>query len=222
MPPSGVNPDIVPVGFAATDGPHAPARRSRRWWLLAAALVLVLGGAASLVIGTVAAVGGALDVDGRAVGEGRVAGLDSEQWVPARFTAPEPGRYTVWLRTDGISEEGNRDAVVAATNCRAELADGSTTTFRGAVQGSSVTIGDRSTVGTFVAPAGEVEVTCRMQPFGKRSRYERLRPSRELVVVPGGPGGGIAAMAWIVGGALAMGAGLVLGIRSRTGSLERR
>jgi hypothetical protein len=222
VPPSGINPDIVPVGFAATDGPGATVRRSPRWWLLGVALVLVLGGAASLVKGGVSAFGGALDVDGHSVGEGVVAGLGSEQRVPAQFTASESGRYTVWLRTDGIHEEGDLDAVVAATNCRADFADGTSSTFRGAIQGSSVTVGDRSTVGTFVAPAGEVVVTCRMEPFGKRSRYERLRAPRELVVVPGGPGGGLAAMAWIVGGVLAVGAGIVIGVRCRIGVVEPR
>lgn len=222
MPPSGFNPDIVPVGFAATDGPGAPARRHRRWWLLAVAIVLAVVGAAALLVGIGRVAGGAFDVDGKAVAEGRVAGLGSEQWVDATFTAPEAGRYTVWLRTDGISEENNRDTVVAATNCRAELADGSWRAFRGAIQGSSVTIEDRSTVGTFTAPAGEVEVTCKMAPFGRRSRYERLRASREFVVVPGGPNGGVAAIAWILGGSASLAGGLVIGLRWRRGVVRAR
>lgn len=222
MPPSGINPDIVPVGFAATDGPGAPTRRHRRWWLLATAIVLGIGGVAAFVVGASEAFGGALDVDGRAVAEGRVAPLGSEQWVAATFAAPESGRYTAWLRTDGISEEGNRDAVVAATNCRARFADGTTSTFRGAVQGSSVTVGDRATVGTFVAPAGEVEVACRMQPFGRRSRDERLRAEREIVVVPGGPGGGFTAVLWILGGTAAVAGAVAVGLRWRAGSLQPR
>jgi hypothetical protein len=220
--PSGINPDIVPVGFAATEGPGAPARRHRPRWLLAVAIVLGVGGVAALAVGVSEAFGGSLDVDGRAVARGRVAALGSEQWEPATFTAPAAGRYTVWLRTDGISEEGSRDVVVAATSCRAELADGTTSTFRGAVQGSSVTIGDRATVGTFVAPAGEVEVICRMQPFGRRSRYERLREERDIVVVPGGPGGGFTAVLWILGGTAAVTGAVAVGLRWRAGGLRPR
>lgn len=217
-----MGPDVVPVGFAATEGPGAPMRRRRRRWVLVLAAILGIGGIAAMAIGIVGATRGAVDVDGRAVVEGEVAALGSEQLTPARFTAPRRGRYTVWLRTDGISLEGNRDTVVAATNCRVDLADGSSAAFRGAVQGSSVVVDDRATVGTFVAPEGEVVVSCRMQPFGRRSRDERLRTPRELVVVPGGPGGGIAAILWILGGSAAVAAGVVLALRERTGGVRPR
>ena len=181
------DPDVTPVGFAATDAPGALVRRRRsRVWLLVA---VVFAGAGLAGIGWF--VKEQLDnAPGRdeAVAAGRVAGLDGPDTPVVRFRGG--GDYTVWLTLDGVTLSNHRERIVAATNCAAEFADGGSVRFRGARQGSSVTVGDRSTVGTFEAPEGAVRLSCRQQPFGRRGRRGILREERPFFIAAGKPGVG--------------------------------
>lgn len=215
------DPDVVPVGFAATDAPGALLRRRRPWrtWASVAAMVV---GAVLTAVSVWAMFRGTGDVDGRAVASGTVAALDGPSAEPARFTAPRSGRYTVWLRTDGITLVGNREAVVAATVCDVRRADGTVSTFRGSRQGESVTIGDRSTVGTFTAGEGQVEVSCRQEPFGRRRGYDRLRSERSFLVAPGPPGSGIWPMLAVTAGMLLVIFGAIARSRAQGGGVRRR
>lgn len=217
----GPGPDVVPVGFAATDGPGALLERRRspgRW--IPTAMVLV--GAVVSAVSVWAMFRGATDVDARAVASGEVAALDGPDGEPARFIAERSQRVTVWLQTDGISTTGTREAVVAATACVARGSTGAVASFRGSRQGEAVTVNDRSTIGTFVAPAGEVEVSCRQVPFGRRRAYDRLRSERGFVVVPGSPGSGIWPILAVTGGMGLLIAGLLLRSRWQGGGVRRR
>jgi hypothetical protein len=213
------DPDVTPVGFAATEGPGAPAeRRHNPLWLL---LSIALAAAGLLGIGWFVKeqVENAPGRD-EAVAEGRVAALESEDTPIVRFRGD--GDYTVWLDLDEVTLSNNRETIVAATNCAAAFADGGSKRFRGARQGSSVTIGDRSTVGTFQAPAGDIELTCRQLPFGRLGRQGLLRRERSFFVAPGKPGVGWQLwVAMLAGTALLIPAGLAFG-RYRSGSLRLR
>lgn len=196
------DPDVTPVGFAATDAPGATVRRRRNpLWLLAAVLVGVtsLAGIAWFVA---AQVGNGPD-EGDTVARGRVAALDGRPTAAVRFTAAA-GKYTVWLDTSGIGNSQTRDVVVAATACAARFADGRGTRFRGAAQGSSVTIGAQSTVGVLDAPAGEVAVTCAQTRFGRRRGFGRLRTERPFRVVAGDASVGWAPWAALFAGSFAL------------------
>lgn len=178
------DPDVTPVGFAATDAPAASVRRRRNpLWLVLAVLLAGLG-CAGIVWFVVAQIG---NVPGRddAVAAGRVAALGGADTAVARFSGQ--GDYTVWLDLDGVTLSNNRELIVAATNCVATFEGGGSARFRGARQGASVTIGDRSTVGAFTAAAGEVVVGCRQLPFGRLGRRRALTAERSFFVTPGSP-----------------------------------
>lgn len=213
------DPDVTPVGFAATEGPGAPAKRRRNpLWLLLSIVLAVAG-----VLGIGGFVKEQVDnAPGRdeAVAEGRVAALEGEDTPVVRFRGD--GDYTVWLDLDEVTLSNSRETIVAATNCAAAFANSGSKRFRGARQGSSVTIGERSTVGTFEAPAGNVELTCRQLPFGRLGRRGILREERSLFVTPGQPGVGWQLwVAMFAGTALLIPAGLAF-VRYRSGSLRPR
>jgi hypothetical protein len=213
------DPDVTPVGFAATDGPPALVERRRNPLWLILAVVLALAGLLGIGWFIKEQAHNAPD-RGEAVAEGRVAALDGEDTPIVRFRGD--GDYTVWLELDDVTLSNNRETIVAATNCAAALANGGSARFRGARQGSSVTIGDRSTVGTFKAPKGDVQLSCRQLPFGRRGRRGTLREERAFFVAPGKPGVGW--QLWVgmfAGSALLIPAGLALG-RFRSGSLRPR
>lgn len=194
------DPDVTPVGFAATDAPDAAVRRKRGWVGLLAGLDLIVLGLGGIGWFVYAQLDNAPSGD-QAVATGRVAALDGPDTPVVRFAAGG-GDFTVWLRTDGISLANNRERVVAATNCAATVGDGSVRRFRGAIQGSSVTVGDRSTVGTFSAPEGRVALRCRMFPFGRRRGRDVLRAERAFFVAPGSPSVGWEPWIGLFGGIL--------------------
>jgi hypothetical protein len=213
------DPDVTPVGFGATEGPGALVQRRRNpLWLL---LSILLAMAALVGVGWFVKEQ-ADNAPGRdeAVAEGRVAALDGEDTPLVRFRGD--GDYTVWLELDDVTLSNNRETIVAATNCVAAFSNGGSARFRGARQGSNVTIGDRSTVGTFKAPKGAVQLSCRQLPFGRRGRRGTLREERAFFVAPGKPGVGW--QLWVgmfAGIALLIPAGLALG-RFKSGSLRPR
>jgi len=214
------DPDVTPVGFGATDGPHALVRRMRNPLWLAVALVLALGGAAS--IGTFIAAFAGTDVKGDAVASGRVAALGGPRTPGVVFVAPAEGRYTVWLSSSGVINDLNRDRIIAATNCSAAFARGGSVRFRGARQGSSVTLGSNSTVGVFTAPEGRVGVACHQEPFGRRRGQNVLRRERTFRVVPGDPGGDWSDWILLFAGIGALVLAVPAGLRWRAGTLRRR
>lgn len=183
------NPDVTPVGFAATDAPGAIARRRRNPLWLALAVALAAAGLAGIGLFVAEQVGNAPGRD-EAVATGRVAALDGPETAAARFSGQ--GDYTAWVEMDGVLRSNARDNIVAATNCTATFEDGNSTSFRGARQGAHVTIGDRSTVGTFKAPEGSVALSCRQLPFGRYGNRLLLSRERSFFVTPGRPGVGFA------------------------------
>jgi len=214
------DPDVTPVGFAATDGPHARVRHTRNPLWLAATIVLTLGGLAG--IGAFIAVFVDTDVRGDAVASGRIAALGGPSTPGVVFVAPAEGRYTVWLSSKGVFNDLNRDRIVAATNCSAAFARGGSTRFRGARQGSSVTLGSHSTVGVFTAPEGRVGVACHQEPFGRRRGRDVLRRERTFYVVPGEPGGDLWDWVLLFGGIAALVLAVPAGLRWRQGTLRER
>ncbi|MBP8209587.1 MAG: hypothetical protein KAY11_08475 [Ilumatobacteraceae bacterium] len=216
------NPDVSPVGFAATDHPHSPLERRRGvWWLLAGGL-LVAGGLAGVVLFVWQVVAPGSDPTDDAVAGGQVAGLSAPPTPAAMFTVEAAGTYTVWIDTGGTINSSTRDAIVAAANCAATFSDGVTKSFRGAVQGSSVVAGDLATVGTFDAPAGPAAVVCRSERFGPRAVLDQLEKERRFFVTSGPPDSDwvpfvalFAGLPALILGAMALGRGWV-------GSLRRR
>ena len=128
----------------------------------------------------------------------------------------------MWLRADGLSNSETRDAVVAATECTADLAGGEEASFRGSRQANSVTVGDQSTVGWFTAAEGEVEVTCRQVEFGPRRGRDRLQDEHDFVVARGKPSFPYRGMVLLAIGIVAFIIGLVLVPRWHQGRLRRR
>ena len=191
------DPDVTPVGFAATDAPDALVRRHRNpfWRLLG--VLLVLAGVAGIVWFVFDQIANAPDRDD-AVATGRVAALGGTDTPSAQFRGE--GDYTVWLELGGVLSSGNRETIVAATNCAVRFANGGSARFRGARQGSSVTINDRSTVGTFDAPEGQVALVCRQLPFGRRGRRRLLDEERPFFVTAGKPGVGWESWVGLFGG----------------------
>lgn len=214
------DPDVTPVGFAATDAPGAALRRRRNpLWLLLALLCLAagLGGPAWFVAEQVGTPG-----EDEAIARGRIAALDAPETPVVRF-AHDGGELTVWLDHDGVSTNSTvREQIVAATNCQAQVPGGRIERFRGAVQGSSVTIGSRSTVGVFSAPAGTVAVACRQEPFGRLRLRDRLREEHAFFVTPGAPSVGWAAWVAMFAGLPLLFAAFWAGSHWRAGRVGRR
>ena len=191
------DPDVTPVGFAATDAPGALVRRRRNPVWLALAILFAVGGIAGIVLFVAAQIDNAPGRD-EAVATGRVAALDADDVPTASFSGE--GDYTVWLDLHGVSRSNRRETIVAATNCRAGFGNGGSADFRGARQGASVSIGSRSTVGTFDAPEGAVTLTCRQLPFGRYGNRHLLSRERSFFVTPGRPGVGFALWTGLFGG----------------------
>jgi hypothetical protein len=213
------DPDVTPVGFAATDAPGAIVRRRRNpVWLVLAILF-----AAAAIAGPAWFVLAELDnAPGRdeAVAGGTIAAIDESEGSPVRFGGE--GDYTVWLDAGGVVRSNKRETIVAASNCVALFENGGSARFRGARQGANVTIGDQATIGTFDAPAGAIELSCRLLPFGRYGNRFLLRNERSFFVTSGSPGVGFMPWVGLFGGIVALIlAGKTFG-RHRTGTLKPR
>ncbi|MCB0971095.1 MAG: hypothetical protein KDA97_06200 [Acidimicrobiales bacterium] len=198
-------PDVRSVGFAGAHGVPSGTRWRRR---LAAALgaLLALVGLVGFGWGlwTTSSAGRAIDDDAVARTSAGPPGAEGEA---ATFVAPARQEYTIWLDNGGASDE-QRDAIVASVACVVRTADGAVAEVRGARQGSSVTLGSRSTVGTFRSSEGRVEVACTQQRSGS---------PRAVLVVPGGPEAAGLAIGATVAGVFAMVGGiLLLGVLRRS------
>jgi hypothetical protein len=191
------DPDVTPVGFAATDAPGAIVRRRRNPVWLALAVLLTVAGLAGIALFIAKQIDNAPGRD-QAVATGRIAALGDDDVPAARFTGG--GDYTVWVDMEGVSRSNRRETIVAATNCEAGFANGGSARFRGARQGASVTIGNRSTAGTFDAPEGAVALSCRLLPFGRYGNRYLLSQERSFFVTPGRPGVGFLLWVWMFAG----------------------
>jgi hypothetical protein len=213
------NPDFTPVGFAATDAPEAIVRRRRNPVWLVLAILLGAAGIAGPVWFVVEQLDNAPGRD-EAVAAGTIAAVDESEGTPVRFDGE--GDYTVWLDSDGVVRSNRRETVVSATNCEALFENGDSARFRGARQGASVTIGDQATIGTFDAPAGAVELRCRLLPFGRYGNRFLLRNERPFFVTPGSPSVGTLPWVGLFGGIVALILAVMAFGRYRTGTLRPR
>jgi len=183
----GPNPDIQAVGWV-TDRPGATVRRRRSPFLLGLGVLLGLAAAVGSAVSIVDLVRTSGFDQEDVVAEGVVAALGDEGGgEPATFTAGGADPFTIWIQTDGIDESNERENVIAATACAADLAGGGRPDFQGNRQGSAVTIEDDSTVGWFTAAEGEVTVRCHQEPFGQARTRGWLEDEHGFVVARGKP-----------------------------------
>lgn len=204
-PVEGGPPDVRSVGFAGANGVPARTRWGRRLGAVAGALLVVIGLAGfGWGLWTTITAGRAIDDD--AVARGAVAPPGTEGEAVA-FVAPGRERYTIWLDTGGTTEE-QRDIVVGSVACAVRTSDGTVAEVRGSRQGSAVTLGNRSTVGTFTSAEGRVEVAC---------AHQRSGSARTVLIVPGGPeAAGLAIAAMVLGVFAAVGGTILLGALRRS------
>lgn len=216
------NPDISPVGFAATDHPRSPLERDRSVLWIVLGVVLVVGGILGIGYFIKEMSAGASGAKDDAVAQGQIAGLDAMPTPAAEFYVEVAGPYTVWLDDGGVIDSGARDNIVAGANCVATFGDGTRSTFRGAIQGSSVQVGNMNTVGTFDAPVGAAEVACHSERHGRRADRDQLRKERTFYVTPGSPGGGWMSWVGLFAGIPAVLLGLMAIVRGWTGGVRTR
>ena len=187
------------VGRTADPFGSRAAERGPGWVRLVLGALLVVAGVAAAIGGIVAAIDAAGRIEDDAVGRATVRSGEVREVV--RFAVPEGERrrYTVYLLFDGVESNSTvRDLMVRDTGCAATLPDGVETTFRGARQGVSATLGDASSVGHFSSQPGRVRVRC-AYTSGTRSS-QRVRDDVPYVVTPGTPGQASAPIALILGG----------------------
>jgi hypothetical protein len=187
--------------------------------------VLIVAGIAGVVLFVWQFVDPTSDPADDAVANGQVAGLFAAPTPAVSFTVGVGGPYTVWVDTGGSTNVDTRDTIVAAVNCEATFADGPSTSFRGAVQGSSVVVGDIATIGTFQAPEGVATVACHSERFGRRALRDQLAEERDFFVTPGSPDGHwlpfvalLAGISALILGVMALGRGWMGSVRTRRAS----
>ncbi|MCU1393982.1 MAG: hypothetical protein JWM34_2410 [Ilumatobacteraceae bacterium] len=195
-PPSGRSSfGSTPIDLAAfgMGQDTAPQRRGiRPGWLLAAVLFLA-GGAACLVHGIIEIV----DINDATVAHAVARAEINGSGNVAQFAAPKTMTYTIYAIID-TSNSNQRDQLIANTSCQIQSFNGGTLSVSGNNQGSSTTIGDVSSIGTFRVPEGEVTVRCD-SAYGDRYDY---------IVSPGTSSVG-GAVAFIIGGAFALVPGII-------------
>ncbi|MBX3315048.1 MAG: hypothetical protein KF906_12100 [Actinobacteria bacterium] len=205
--------DVRSVGFAGADGVSTGRRRLRLVGRVLGVVLLVVGVAGiGWGIWTIVDTWRSMERDAVAVGRAAPLGATGETFG---FTASGRERFTIWVDT-GTSDEDARDVIVDSITCQVRTG-GSVTEVDGARQGSRVTLDRRSTVGSFTASEGRVEVRCAHGDHGSRYDRGRLAVERKVLVVPGEPGAaGLGIVALIAGGFLAVAGGIVLGVSRRS------
>jgi hypothetical protein len=169
------------IATRATRRKRGPAR-------ILVGLALLVAGAIAVAIGITGAVTARSAIEDDAVARAPLG-------QPTSFTADASGSYTVYVIFSGgvFSDSDRQERIIARTACQTS----SGATFRGASQGTSVTLGSASTVGRFDAPAGEISITC-------------AGPTTDAYVVTPGGAGIFRSVLEIVGGAFAVIGGALL------------
>lgn len=211
------NPDVTPVGGAAGAGAGGgrpaplsggedpfgsrPSRRRPGWVRIIIGDLLIIASIALIVVGIGRTADSGSGIEGDAVARGEVR-EDAERTRAVTFDVPAGERrdYSVYLLLSGRDGfENRRELTVRDTACVAEMPDGVQSRFRGARQGTSMTIGKASSVGHFSSQPGRVAVVCAYTQGTSSSR--RIRPEvAAYVVTPGTPGEMGTGIAMIVGG----------------------
>ena len=157
-------------------------RRKRGWYRVLLGLAMLFFGALAAVVGIAGAVSARADIEDEAVARAPLG-------QPTSFEGEAGVRYTVYV----ISRRA--DVIVGRTGCQASGG----ARFSGARQGTSVTLGNASSVGRFDGRAGTIDIVC-------------AGPTTDdYVVTPGGTGI-LRSILEIVGGAFVAlgGIGLVI------------
>ena len=127
--------DYVPVGH--------PMRRKRGWFRVVFGLAMLFLGALAVVLGIAGAISARADIEDEAVARAPLG-------QPTSFEGAAGVRYTVYV----ISRRA--DVIVGRTGCQASGG----ARFSGARQGTSVTLGNASSVGRFDGRAGTIDIVC--------------------------------------------------------------
>jgi hypothetical protein len=143
-------------------------------------LLMLVAGALGVVVGIAGAIDARASIEDDAVASAPLG-------QPTSFEAVGEERYTVYVIA------GRADSIVQRVECET----GGGARLRGSRQGTSVTLGNASSVGRFDAPAGTVDIVC-----GGPT-------TDQYVVTPGGTGI-LRSILSIVGGAFVALGGIAL------------
>ena len=171
--------------------------------LIGVVLAMLLGALDQTIVVT------ALPTIGRDLGN-----AESLSWVVTAYLVTSTSVTPLYGKLSDI--HGRRVTLMAAISiflvgsvaCAVRTSDGTVAEVRGSRQGSAVTLGNRSTVGTFTSAEGRVEVAC---------AHQRSGSARTVLVVPGGPeAAGLAIAAMVLGVFAAVGGTILLGALRRS------
>lgn len=152
-------------------------RRGATLLLVVGAVALAGGiGVLAYAIGMAAGSAGAIGED--AVAEGTLSPESAARAIPFESTERD---LTVYLRFGGVfSNTDTQESAASATSCQV-VSGGLKKTFDGSRQGTSATIGDYTSVGSFTLPQSSGRITCRYE------RFSAAQPSEvPFVVTPHG------------------------------------
>jgi hypothetical protein len=125
-------------------------RRKRGPIRVVLGFVLLVGGLIVLGTGIVAVVKERDRIEEEAVARGKLS-------ETVKFRAATAREYQVYVIFGGrISDTEAQDQAIGETACAVSTGE----RFSGSRQGTSITIGQASTIGTFSAPAGAITVAC--------------------------------------------------------------
>jgi len=200
-------PAPTPINFAGMSTSYSdfqPARSKRHPIMMTLSVLCLIGGGIMLAYGVIKVVDQASTIRDDAAASGNVA-LPGETPGVAHFVAGRAERYTVYVDLD-TSSENLRDDVVAETTCVAQFGNDEQVTLRGNRQGTSNTLGDLSSIGSFSATEGPVAVIC------GQSGTSRPSATIRFLITPGSPSSVLDGIWYIFGGAGLLAASLVLAI----------
>ena len=131
-----------------------PRARGGAWVRIVLGAPVLGAGLVAIGLGIAGAVQASARLHDDAVGRAAVPGA-----VTFVNGASERRSYTVYLDFDGVTGNSTvQELAVRDTACAATMPDGVQTRFRGAVQGSSMTLGSAASVGHFSSQPGRVTV----------------------------------------------------------------